>query len=325
MSLKNIAQLVKRSIGYCGKVCQDFINTKKARREPQPIASRAKRRALKEKTRKSWELSEKQIAWLIDQGTLERQIGMSLKERCAHFISKNPDRTLSASRLQRIYAKNLVRKKDIKVTKVTNSRQRRRIRRQAKECWAQVQSCASRGFRILCLDEMMVTKSTIQRREWSSKGNRFEVDHAKFSETAVAALASVSAEMGLEHLMMFDRSVNKKKFWLYLQELRDKWPFDDICLYMDNLGVHVSKETKERMDELGFEYVYGPAYSPDFNGIESVFSLVKAQLKRRRWQAIRHGRPFEIRKEMKQAFENVDEMKIAACVNHSFKLLKEHK
>lgn len=93
---------------------------------------------------------------------------------------------------------------------------------------------------------------------------------------------------------------------------------------MDNLGVHVSKETKERMDELGFEYVYGPPYSPDFNGIESVFSLVKAQLKRRRWLAIRHGAPFDIKKELLQAFRNVDEMKIAGCVRHSFKLLKEH-
>ena len=132
-------------------------------------------------------------------------------------------------------------------------------------------------------------------------------------------------EMGIDHMMLFDKSVNKKKFWLYLQELRDKWPFDDICIYMDNLPIHTGKETKARMDELGFEYVYGPAYSPDFNGIESVFSMVKAQVKRRRWQAIRNGAPFDIKKEMWRAFRNVDEIKIAGCVRHSFKLLKEHK
>ena len=76
--------------------------------------------------------------------------------------------------------------------------------------------CIDRGFRILCLDEMCVTKSTIQKREWSAKGNHFEIDQSKFSESCVAALVSVSVEMGIDHMMLFDKSVNKKKFWLYL-------------------------------------------------------------------------------------------------------------
>ena len=54
---------------------------------------------------------------------------MTLSERCAQFIRRNPDRTLSESKLQRIYAKNMVRKKDIKVTKVNNSKTRKRIKR----------------------------------------------------------------------------------------------------------------------------------------------------------------------------------------------------
>ena len=60
-----------------------------------------------------------------------------------------------------------------------------------------------------------------------------------------------------------------------MQDLRDKYIFDDICLYMDNLSVHRSKVVKERMDELGFAYIYSPAYSPEFNPIESVFSIAK--------------------------------------------------
>ena len=118
--------------------------------------------------------------------------------------------------MERIYARHKIKLKDIKITKVTNSRQRRRIKRLAKESWAQLSRCVERGFRIVCLDEMMVTKSTIQKREWSAKGHRFEIDQSKISDTSVAALASVSVEMGIEHLMLFDKSVNKKKFWLFL-------------------------------------------------------------------------------------------------------------
>ena len=60
-----------------------------------------------------------------------------------------------------------------------------------------------------------------------------------------------------------------------LDELRAKYFFDDICIYLDNLSVHVSKEMKERMDELSIAYVYSPIYSPDLNPVEYVFSMVK--------------------------------------------------
>ena len=75
--------------------------------------------------------------------------------------------------------------------------------------------------------------------------------------------------------MLFDDSVNIEKFLIYIEELRARYFFDDLCLYMDNLSVHISKIVKYRLDELGIAYVYGPPYSPDFNGVESVFSIVK--------------------------------------------------
>ena len=75
--------------------------------------------------------------------------------------------------------------------------------------------------------------------------------------------------------MVFDNSVNIMKFKEYLDELRRIYFFDDICIYMDNLSVHRSLEIRNRMDELHFTYVYGPPYSPEFNPIETVFSIFK--------------------------------------------------
>ena len=62
---------------------------------------------------------------------------------------------------------------------------------------------------------------------------------------------------------------------MFIQDIRDKYFFDDICIYMDNLSVHRSREVKERMDEMSIPYIFGPPYSPDYNPIESVFSIVK--------------------------------------------------
>ena len=61
---------------------------------------------------------------------------------------------------------------------------------------------------------------------------------------------------------------------------------------MDNLSVHHSHAAIERIDELGFEYVFTPAYCPDSNPIESVFSIFKGQLRKERIQSIIQGREF---------------------------------
>ena len=43
------------------------------------------------------------------------------------------------------------------------------------------------------------------------------------------------------------------------------------------------------MDKLKIKYVFNPPYSPDCNGIESVFSIFKNRLKRDRLSAIING------------------------------------
>lgn len=95
-------------------------------------------------------------------------------------------------------------------------------------------------------------------------------------------LAGVSKEYGIDLAMTFNNSVDIPKFKVYLEELRARYFFDDICIYMDNLSVHRSNEIRRRLDELSIGYVYSPPYSPDFNGIESVFSIYKNKLKRER-------------------------------------------
>ena len=75
------------------------------------------------------------------------------------------------------------------------------------------------------------------------------------------------------------------------------------------------------MDELGFAYVYGPAYSPDFNGIETVFSIAKAFVKKQRLACIMQGREIKLRQMIVEAFQRINVLKIVNCINHSEKLL----
>ena len=121
---------------------------------------------------------------------------------------------------------------------------------------------------------------------WSTKRNNIDISYNQYYQSGVACLAGVSESHGLDHLMLFDQSVNIQKFKVFLEELRQKYLFDDICLYMDNLAVHISNTIKERMDELGIAYVYSVIYSPQFNPIEEVFAMSKKIIKDRRLKAI---------------------------------------
>ena len=49
---------------------------------------------------------------------------------------------------------------------------------------------------------------------------------------------------------------------MFLEQLRQLNFYNDVMLVMDNLSLHKSGDIKERMNKLGFQYTYTPAYSP---------------------------------------------------------------
>ena len=122
-------------------------------------------------------------------------------------------------------------------------------------------------------------------------------------------------------MMQFEKSVNIEKFKLWLDELRARYFFDDICLVMDNLRVHHSNAAIERIDELGFEYIFTPPYSPDANPIESVFSIFKGQLKKERIKGIIQGRTVQIPQLINRIWLQLEREKIINCIVHVLKYL----
>ena len=72
---------------------------------------------------------------------------------------------------------------------------------------------------------------------------------------------AVSREYGINHMEIYPKSIDKKRFKIFLDNLRLKFPLENIILVMDNLNLHISNEVKERMDELGFMYTYTQVYS----------------------------------------------------------------
>jgi len=49
-----------------------------------------------------------------------------------------------------------------------------------------------RGFRIVYLDEMMVTKSTMPTHEWSVRNEHVQISYNQFANQTIASIAAVS-------------------------------------------------------------------------------------------------------------------------------------
>ena len=61
---------------------------------------------------------------------------------------------------------------------------------------------------------------------------------------ARAIILAVSREYGVDNIEIYPNSITKRKFKTFLENLRNKYPFDDIILMMDNLSLHKSNEIR---------------------------------------------------------------------------------
>ena len=83
---------------------------------------------------------------------------------------------------------------------------------------------------------------------------------------------------------------------------------------MDNLSVHKTNLSKELFKELKITPVFNIPYSPQFNGIESYFSLLKSEYKNLILQEVMKGEPVDAVSLIKTSIERVDNSKTIKCV-----------
>ena len=126
-----------------------------------------------------------------------------------------------------------IKYKLIRRTKIHNRQTLENLTIQAVDYANDVRMAIERKFRIVQLDECFVTRNTIPKLAWSMKKMNIELDNKSLDINAISIIAAVSREYGLDHIELFDRSITKIKFKIFLEGLRSKYPFDNILLVMD--------------------------------------------------------------------------------------------
>ena len=195
------------------------------------------------------------------------------------------------------------------------------MKEQAAAANIQIQDLEERGYRIVYIDEMCITKSTIPTHAYSPMRKPVEIDLRSFSKTTVAVLAGISKQKGMELVMQFDKSVNTDKFIQYIQKLRFAHPFDQIALFMDRLSVHTCRRSRDQMAFLGFEVILNAVYSPEYNPIETVFSIVKGNIKKQRLRQFMRKEDEDLKSISEKEFNNIKKETCVNLIRHSMNKL----
>ncbi len=117
------------------------------------------------------------------------------------------------------------------------------------------------------------------------KGDRL-VCHAPHGHWQTTTMISSVRLDGTSACMTIEGATNTEVFGAYVREVLVPALRPGDIVVMDNLGAHKSEHTLNQIRQAGAEIRFLPAYSPDLNPIEMMWSKVKALL--RKAQACSH-------------------------------------
>ena len=135
--------------------------------------------------------------------------------------------------LRQIYRNHGIRKKKFRWYKVAKDRDEQETRRELARMKRQLTMDKKYGYRIIYMDETMLTRKNVIDSEWTLPKQNVRVDEARLNEPTLALLSAISREKGQERFRIFSKSVDIPKFKEWLQELRNLNVSEKICLFMD--------------------------------------------------------------------------------------------
>jgi len=143
--------------------------------------------------------------------------------------------------------------------------------------WRKFQGAAD-ARRLVFLDESGLKTNMTRRYGRARNGNRC-LDSAPCGHWETVTILSSIRLDGTTESLVFEGSVDRKMFDAYIKEgLAPTLRPGDIVV-MDNLNAHKSQEAREAIRTQQAEVLFLPAYSPDFNPIEKMWSKVKQALR----------------------------------------------
>jgi transposase len=133
---------------------------------------------------------------------------------------------------------------------------------------------------LIFIDETWVKTNMTRLYGRAPRGERLvaAVPHGHWkTSTFIAGLCGD----GLLAPAVFDGAINGELFLAYVEQVLAPTLLPGDTVIMDNLGSHKVAGVRQAIEAAGAKQLFLPAYSPDLNPIEMVFSKLKAALRKK--------------------------------------------
>jgi transposase len=123
-------------------------------------------------------------------------------------------------------------------------------------------------------------KTNMTRLYGRAKNGARVVDSAPGGQWNTTTMISAITLEGHQAPMVIKGATNKEVFKVYIKKFLLPTLRPGDCVVLDNLSAHKNKEVREMIESVGAELWFLPAYSPDLNPIEKMWSKVKSILRK---------------------------------------------
>jgi transposase len=114
---------------------------------------------------------------------------------------------------------------------------------------------------------------------YAPKGERLHLSVSRSWGKNTTVLSSMSLE-GMGPSLAVEGPTTARVFEAYVEKVLVPSQRAGQIVVMDNLGGHRPKRIRELIEQQGYELLYLPAYSPDYNPIEGALAKIKNLLRK---------------------------------------------
>ena len=98
--------------------------------------------------------------------------------------------------------------------------------------------------------------------------NQRHIHELQPNKDKIAILGGVSMKDGSYHQLLQDKYYKKEDVVTFLQELRDRFPNEELVVFTDNASIHRARLVKYFCEDNKIEVLFNKPYQPQWAGIE---------------------------------------------------------
>jgi transposase len=118
------------------------------------------------------------------------------------------------------------------------------------------------------------------------------------------------------------KAINSEVFVAFINQIAEKLGGGDFVLFLDNLSVAKTKDAKYLFEKLNITEIFNVPYYPQFNGIESYFSQLKATYKKLLLKCEINDASYDTIGLIKQSIKSVSNKNATRCVRYALALIE---